>query len=438
MRIVQAVGWYFPDSLGGTEVYVSTLAQRLVRDGHEVVVAAPEPDGTHEREYLHDGVKVYRYPTAGKVTRAQARGRDVVAGAERFHAWLHAYRPDVVHFHTFVTGLSLREVAASRECGARVIVTSHAASLGFLCERGTLVREDHQLCDGAVSSSVCATCALKMRGLPGAVAAMAGHLPHPLSALALTSPGRLGTVLGMPALVAQNRRAQRELFSIIDHFVVLSEWAAFALKASGAPAEKVRVNRLGVKASPVRARRHVTASPIVFGFVGRAEPIKGLEDAVRAVVSLSPDENVILRAVVIATSAGDRKLLDHCKRLAAMDTRVRFEPAVQPHEVAQLLASIDVLLCPSRVVEGGPTIALEARSVGTPVIGSRLPALTEIVRDGVDGLLHEPANATSLAACLREVTAHPAVTLDAWRRRLTLPRTCDDVADEYIALYRAA
>jgi hypothetical protein len=25
MKIVQAVGWYFPDSLGGTEVYVAGL-----------------------------------------------------------------------------------------------------------------------------------------------------------------------------------------------------------------------------------------------------------------------------------------------------------------------------------------------------------------------------------------------------------------------------
>ena len=29
MKIVQAVGWYYPDSIGGTEIYVAELARQL-------------------------------------------------------------------------------------------------------------------------------------------------------------------------------------------------------------------------------------------------------------------------------------------------------------------------------------------------------------------------------------------------------------------------
>ena len=31
MKVVQALGWYFPESSGGTEVYVSGLARGLGR-----------------------------------------------------------------------------------------------------------------------------------------------------------------------------------------------------------------------------------------------------------------------------------------------------------------------------------------------------------------------------------------------------------------------
>ena len=41
MKIVQAVGWYYPDSIGGTEIYVAELARQLRGCGHEVMVRRP-------------------------------------------------------------------------------------------------------------------------------------------------------------------------------------------------------------------------------------------------------------------------------------------------------------------------------------------------------------------------------------------------------------
>ena len=176
MRIVQAAGWYLPDTLGGTELYVASLASHLIAAGPEVLVAAPDPGAQDVREYWHYQVPVFRYPIAADVTRDQARGVAIVPGAERLHDWLARVRPDVVHFHTFVTGLGLHEVRAARRIGARVVVTSHAASLGFLCERGTLMRDGADLCDGNVAEAVCASCALQVRGVP--LPALWGHAPR--------------------------------------------------------------------------------------------------------------------------------------------------------------------------------------------------------------------------------------------------------------------
>jgi hypothetical protein len=121
-------------------VYVSELSKRLRAAGHEVLIAAPEALDQGERHYDQGGFQVYRYPIPAQVTRDEAQGRVTVRGAERFHEWLRQSRPDIVHMHTFVTGLGTQELKAARALGARVIATTHSASLGFTCQRGTLMR----------------------------------------------------------------------------------------------------------------------------------------------------------------------------------------------------------------------------------------------------------------------------------------------------------
>jgi glycosyltransferase involved in cell wall biosynthesis len=443
LRIVQAVGWYLPDSLGGTELYVAALGEELKRAGHEVLVAAPHV-GEGERRYTHHGVQVYRYPIPASPTRAEARGEVVAPGAELFHHWLRTVRPDIVHFHTFVTGLGLHELDAARAAGAKVIVTSHAASLGFLCARGTLMHMGTMLCDGRIDAVKCAACALQHRHMPRAAATILSHVPRRLSLLATHATGRAGTTLGMRSLIERNQTAQKRLFDSTSAFVVLSDFAASVVRANGAPANKIVVNRLGVDVArgpwtpkPGPDERE-TEPPVTFGFVGRAEAIKGLEDLVRAAVSVPPTVPMQVRIVAAASSPEEVALVERCRAMSAHDTRISFSEPLLPRGVPRFLSEIDVLVSPSRAVEGGPTAALEAHAVGTPVIGTTMPALTEYVQHGTTGVLVPPGDWEALATHMEAIARNPAGTVDRWRAALVRPRTFDDIAREYLALYRAA
>jgi glycosyltransferase involved in cell wall biosynthesis len=88
------------------------------------------------------------------------------------------------------------------------------------------------------------------------------------------------------------------------------------------------------------------------------------------------------------------------------------------------------------VVEGGPTIALEAYSAGVPVIGTNIPALSELVRDRENGRLFRPGDARALAAILKELAAQPDI-VNQWRSNLPPVRTMDDVTRDYLAMYGA-
>ena len=346
MRIVQAVGWYYPESLGGTEVYVAGLSQRLGAAGHSVLVAAPDASGYEERIYMHEGVLVFRYPTPLQPTRAECQGMQPVRGTERFHQWLQQQRPDVVHFHTFVTGLGLDEVKAAKATGARVLVTTHAGSLGYLCQRGTMLRWGETVCDGLCRPRKCAACELQHRGLPKAAASALGAMPPAWGRRWHTMQGKFATALGMSAFIAHNQAQQRELFATVDAFVVLTQWAADTLTANGAPSTKIICNRLGmsqksVVRKPLPARRPVTL-PLTVGYVGRFDVIKGVLDLARAIVALPRSLPLRVEFRGPVTSEIERGVLREMQAIIGDDPRMTFAPAVAADEIPQILASYDV------------------------------------------------------------------------------------------------
>ena len=88
------------------------------------------------------------------------------------------------------------------------------------------------------------------------------------------------------------------------------------------------------------------------------------------------------------------------RALVKGDPRVTFASPVTHNEVLKVLAGYDVLCCPSRCLEGGPTVAIEAHAVGTPVIGTQIGGLAELVSDGINGRLVVPCNWRELADVL--------------------------------------
>jgi glycosyltransferase involved in cell wall biosynthesis len=139
MKIAHLVGWYFPDSVGGTEVYVEGLCRRLRAAGHEVLVAAPDAHHAAPERYEHDRVPVFRYaiPPRRRATRRTiafpSRRRPVLR-------WLADERPDILHVHSFTTGVGLPEIREAHRLGIRVIVTCHLPGFGYMCRTGELMQ----------------------------------------------------------------------------------------------------------------------------------------------------------------------------------------------------------------------------------------------------------------------------------------------------------
>src|SRR5206468_8023817 len=71
-------------------------------------------------------------------------------------------------------------------------------------------------------------------------------------------------------------------------------------------------------------------------------------------------------------------------------------------EVGPFFAAFDVFVLPS-ANEGTPVTAIEALASGCPVVATRVGGVPDVVEDGVDGFLVEPAAVQELAARLAEL-----------------------------------
>lgn len=437
MRILQALGWYYPENLGGTEIYVSSLARDLIRAGHEVTVAAPLAGIESVRQYSIEGVDVLRYPVPLAPTRAEAQGRQSARGVEYFNRFVQDYRPDVAHFHSIVTGLGLREFRIAADLGAKVIVTSHASSLGYICQRGTLMHWGRTACDGPAITK-CAACELQHRGLPQALARTLATIPPTMGSRLRETPGRVSTALGMSALIEMNLASQAELIALVDRFVVLTGWAARIVEANVPQSNKLVINRLGISDSGLSRKpgpdTQPTSWPVRFGYLGRFDAVKGILELAEAIRRLPSSRRFEFELRGPASGEAEKAILQDVRTRLAHDPRVAFAPAADRASVGSVLSAYDVLCCPSVCAEGGPTVALEAQAVGTPVIGSRIGGLAEIVNDGVNGRLVPPGDVGALSRMIDEIAAVPAI-VDRWRREVSPVRTMADVALDYLRLY---
>jgi glycosyltransferase EpsF len=107
-------------------------------------------------------------------------------------------------------------------------------------------------------------------------------------------------------------------------------------------------------------------------------------------------------------------------------------------DVVELLGRSDVLLLPS-IHEGFGLVALEASGVGLPVVGSRIPGLDEVVRDGESGVLHAIDDVKGMAESVEKVLTDPeygARLGNAGRQRVRNEFAVRSSAEQLERLYR--
>jgi D-inositol-3-phosphate glycosyltransferase len=148
-------------------------------------------------------------------------------------------------------------------------------------------------------------------------------------------------------------------------------------------------------------------------FVGRIQPLKGLDVAVRALAELD-DPTAVLIVVGGASGLDGRAELERIEKLAAglgVSERVRFSYPQPHHMLSTYYRAADLVLVPSRSESFG-LVALEAAACGTPVVAAAVGGLRTLVEHGRTGFLVEGRDPAVYAAYVDQILTTPTLAIE--------------------------
>ncbi|HEY2714765.1 MAG TPA: glycosyltransferase [Solirubrobacterales bacterium] len=230
-----------------------------------------------------------------------------------------------------------------------------------------------------------------------------------------------------------NALGARRVFNRLSARIAVSEAAAWTGRRWFGGEYTIVPNGVDVDAAP--AGLAPTSEELRILFVGRPEERKGLPILLTAFGALV--EHVPCRLTVIGAEREDvlRYLADP-ELMASIDVHGR----VAGDELWAELHRADVLCAPSLSGESFGMVLTEAFAAGTPVVASGIAGYSDVVTDGVDGVLVPPADPQRLAEELQRLHHEPerlaAMGFAARRsaQRYAWPR----VADQITAVYERA
>jgi phosphatidylinositol alpha-mannosyltransferase len=222
----------------------------------------------------------------------------------------------------------------------------------------------------------------------------------------------------------------RRMFNRLAARIAVSEAAAWTGRRWFGGTYEIIPNGVDVGAAPAGPKSPADELRVVF--VGRPEERKGLPVLLAAFGALV--EHVPCRLNVIGAEREDLlRLLPDPELMRWIDVHGRVSGA----RLWSALHDADLLCAPSLSGESFGMVLTEAFAAGTPVIASAIAGYSDVVTDGVDGVLVPPADPQRLAEELQRAHYEPQRLREmgeAARRsaeRYAWPRVADRVTKVY-------
>jgi len=443
MRVLLATHFFPPSQAGGVESYTFGLAKALLRHGHEpAVICAASLDADHGwpprvEDDIYEGIPVRR------LSWGWHRAPDPIANfygnpaADAiFRDYIDELKPDVVHI-TSCYSLGAGIIGEARASGTRTVLT--LCDFWFLCIKHTLLRGDGSLCEGPRSSLDCQRCLASSSSTLGTLMRLAPPRLMESALLGMSRWPAIARLRGLRGFVgdAEPRLAfLKQAFMQADVVLAPSHFLKQMFVQNGYAPDSIQVSPYGLDLSwKPRPEPRVPDGVLSVGYLGQIEPLKGVDVAVRALLSLDRAAPIHLR--IHGPLEKNVSYARALQQAAQGDERIRLLGAYRREQLADILAGLDIVIVPSLWYENTPLVIGEAFAARRPVLATNLGGLSEAVQHGVNGLLFERGDAAGAADAMRRLIDEPGLLA---RLRSAIPpvRSIDDEIVALLGMYRGA
>lgn len=223
----------------------------------------------------------------------------------------------------------------------------------------------------------------------------------------------------------------------------------------GAEANKIEIIPPGVNLSRFKllpkdeARNKIGVAPDhkMILFVGRIQPLKGIDTLIRSIALVRRDQPALTDKLCISIIGGNPgaeaddeqtefQRLNTLKEELGLGDLVTFLGAKDQDTLVNYYSAAEVVVMPSHYESFG-MVALEAMACGTPVIASDVGGLTYVVEDNFNGYLVPSQDYAAMAEKITLLLRYPSLRdhLGDQARRWVERFSWSIIADDILRLY---
>ncbi|MGA2628273.1 MAG: glycosyltransferase family 4 protein [Candidatus Bathyarchaeia archaeon] len=396
MRVLYLVHQFFPKHYTGTERFTLSLAHQVSRMGHLPTVITYERDSRIEgfspisediliKQYTYQGVNVICFAHSKQPPNLEMFDSSIEKAFNKLDI-----KCDIVHL---CHPMWLSSIA--KECKQRSIpVVFTITDAWLLCPR-SLVDVHFKLCDGPKRGKKCITnCNLHRK-------------------------------------IANRYQEALSLFNSVDELTTSSKFTASLFKRNGWK-RRVRLVGHSIDYNYVRKTHNDREASVSFGYMGTIDWHKGLHVLINAFKKVKAS-NVKLN--VYGSLRDNPQYGNDIYQTAKDDPRIRFKGPFDIVNSADVMNNISALVVPSVYYDNYPLVTLMSLAYNTPVIGSDIGGIPEIISDGKNGFLFKPGSSEELASLIERIAAKPEI-LKRLRENIVSPRRVEEEALDYENIYR--
>jgi len=388
---------------GGMNVYVLELAKQLARLGHFVDVftrsSAPEnPPIVHVSERFRV-MHIVAGPQGSLQKKSLTQYIPEFIGRVNLFCRSELLQYDILHCHYYMSGIAgieLQKTLSPPDKKLPIFLTFHTLALmKNLVARGELETEDHSRIDAELELVKAATMIIAPSESD------ASYLEYLYEAepshITVIPPG-VDTEVFRPVAKADARKV---VGAKIDEKIVM--------------------------------------------FVGRIEPLKGIDMLMYAIKVVNRDEpDLPLKLYIVGGDisqnismwSAELKKLEKLRKLLRIPDVVKFVGQKPQHELVNYYNAADVVVMPSHYESFGMT-ALEAMTCGVPVITTNVAGISSLIDERKNALLTSVNNPLLLASqieyLLTNPKTHAEISLELKKKVTTLDWKY--VAEQIVAAY---